>query len=203
MRAGMPGFEDGGYVLPTAQTSKDTYVSPWANLFKPTYQLAPTPTQPAPAPVTQPVATSGLSTAPTAGSTTTGTTTPSTSSPASSTGSSVSQPAPAPVQTTQQAPAPPAASGLPATTTGTAVTPPPDQSLLDEVRRQREATILMGGPDFMDIRFGGMSPLFQQTFAENRAQRYGIPAEEVLYAAQRGRRELGGVANSGLGVLNY
>lgn len=61
----------------------------------------------------------------------------------------------------------------------------------------------MGGPGAYDLRFGGMSDLYKRTWAENQAQKYGIPAEEVLFQAQKNRRGLGGVALSGLGTLGY
>ena len=102
-------------------------------------------------------------------------------------------------------PIPVAASGLPATVTASGVGPQPDQTLLDEVRRQREATLLMNGPSPYNLKWGGMSDLYRKTYAENQAQRYGIPAEEILWqgSPQQARRGLGGVAFSGLGRLGY
>ena len=183
MQRGTPGYAEGttGELLPSYSGWKTT-TRPRTSSVTTTQPVATTPT---------PVAQTGLQApqpayqqpAPTSGLPTAGYPIP-------------AQTAPYPAQ-----PIPVAASGLPATITG--VGPQPDQSLLDEVRRQREATLLMNGPSPYNLKWGGMSDLYRKTYAENQAQRYGIPAEEILFQAQKARRELGGVSSSGLGRLGY
>ena len=83
----------------------------------------------------------------------------------------------------------------------TGLLPQPDQGLLDEINTKRAGTDLMPGPDIYDIAFQGMSPLYQKTLSENRAQKYAIPAEELLFQAFRNRIQ--GASNSGLRPLRY
>ena len=109
-----------------------------------------------------------------------------------------------PAQPVATQPAAPVAPQQPVASTGLPVTPQPDQSLLDEIAKQRRDTILLGGPGMYSLKFGGMSDLYRSTYAQNMAQKYGIPEEEILFQAQKARRGLGGVAASGLSTpLGY
>mgnify|MGYP001613730250 CR=1 FL=1 len=160
--------------------------APTTSTVAPTTTTAPVATAPtvptAPAPVPAP-----LPTAP-----------PAASYPASPVAST-----PSPSPSASAAPTAPTAvaggSTYPVSSTG--LLPQPDQGLLDEINTKRAGTDLMPGPDIYDIAFQGMSPLYQKTLSENRAQKYAIPAEELLFQAFRNRIQ--GASNSGLRPLRY